>query len=223
MSNQSTKVLVLIASLSLAISACSTVTATEPGQSPTMADAVESTPTPTPTVATPTIENVRQQVYLSHNPDLSGNVGAGGEIYHLEVVGDRTNNNTSQAFLTFELSGLPSGITITDAALEFRDLVINGDPFQDLGCLRVYVDRFGEVGSGDYVVAASDDYFFQWCTEEQLAGQPVIEALAGLLEQALDTTTFQIRLQFERTSDGDGRVDAIEILEAVIMVEYLSP
>jgi hypothetical protein len=160
---------------------------------------------------------------LNHNPDLSGNIGSGGEIYHLEVVGDRSYNVTSQAFLTFVISDLPPGAIVTQAVMDLSDHIINGFPFRDLGCLRAYVDRFGDVDSVDYKVRSTGEYFFQWCDEDALAEPQFVEALMGLLPPQDDPTTFQIRLQFERTSDDDGRIDAIEVYDAVIVIDYLMP
>jgi hypothetical protein len=211
----------LIASLGLAISACSTRTATEPAEPSSTTEVVEP-PTITPqTLTTSTIEPVVQRVFLAHNPDLSGNIGSGGEIFHLEIVGDRSNNVTSQAFLTFELSGLPQGATLTHVGFDFSASIVNGHPFQDLGCLQVYVDPFGEVDSVDYVVSPSNDFFLEMCEEEQLLEYQTADQWMNQLVPADDAAILQIRMQFEDTSDNDGIVDAIEILSAILLIEYL--
>jgi hypothetical protein len=101
----------LIASFTLAISSCLTTTSTASSETDFTALETMTIDASTQTVATQTAtptEPPIQQLILNHNPDLSGNIGSGGEIYHLEVVGDRTNNSTSQAFLTFELPDLRS-------------------------------------------------------------------------------------------------------------------
>ena len=216
----------LIASFTLAISACLDAPPTAASELMPTAFETAVSDTPTQTVdtqpASPTEATV-QNLILNHNPDLSGNIGSGGEIYHLEVVGDRTNNITSQAFLTFELPDLPFGATIMEVGLDLSDYVINGDPFEDLGCLRAYVDRFDEVDSVDYVVSASNDFFFQWCNESELIEQHRVQALIEMLPPEDDPTSFQVRLQFENTSDEDGRVDALEILNALLHIVFIEP
>jgi hypothetical protein len=210
----------LIASIMLAISACLSQEAAETQPQATTALRSKAEATLLPEATSMHTQPVIQHLILNHDAELSGNIGSGGEIYHLEVAGDRTNNVTSQAFLTFVLSDLPPGAIVTQAAMDLSDHIVNGYPFRDLGCLQAYVDRFGEVDSIDYKVQPTGDFFFQWCDQESLAERQFAEALMGLLPPDDDPTTFQIRLQFERTSDEDGRVDAIEVYNALILIDY---
>jgi len=62
-------------------------------------------------------------------------------------VGDRGTDEAIQAFLSFDISGIPAGATIKSASLDLSTGDELGDPFGGLGLMRVYNDQYGNLGA----------------------------------------------------------------------------
>ena len=66
-------------------------------------------------------------------------------------VGDDNNNVSLQGFVTFDISDIPDDADIDSVKVDLSDYSSPfGTPFEDLGCLRVYVDNYGTLDGGDY-------------------------------------------------------------------------
>lgn len=140
-----------------------------------------------------------------HTP--RGFQGQGNGIF----VGDNLNRGFPngdgvQAFISFDISGLPAG-AINSAQLSSRFLRVNGQPFTDLGPIRLEQTEFSRFSSALWnnraeaeqgcVLAISPDQTSAGCD------------LTGPLQQALQNglQLLQFRLRFERISDSDGQPD----------------
>ena len=88
------------------------------------------------------IEPIPLLPLLFHQPDasLSGSMTSSGTMYSsgTYTAGDQNGNLQVKGFLSFDITGIPAGATITSATLGLSDSsVLGGDPFATLGNLRV--------------------------------------------------------------------------------------
>ncbi|MFV2001975.1 MAG: hypothetical protein ACC619_03235, partial [Paracoccaceae bacterium] len=140
-----------------------------------------------------------------HTP--RGFQGQGNGIF----VGDNLNRSFPngdgvQAFISFDISGLPAG-TIKSARLSSRFLRVNGEPFTDLGPIRLEQTEFSRFSSALWnspaqpglgcVLAISPD--------QTSAGCDLTAAVQGALADGRQL--LQFRLRFEKISDADNRPD----------------
>jgi hypothetical protein len=142
-------------------------------------------------------------------------------------VGDDNNDIGIQGFITFDISVLPEDAMIKSVDVDFSDHdTTYGDPFGDLGCLRAYVDDFGNLGGGDYFIGTPIGPVSRWCDIDELdevtSGEDYIEPL----EDRLGEDYFQIRLQFkDEETDNDGENDMVRWRAGhlpVLIVDYYS-
>lgn len=157
----------------------------------------------------------------------SGLVTSGGGVNPLTVAaGDSMTNQGAEAFLSFNISGVPAGSTIQGASLKlFGGGNVRGNPFASLGCMRAYVHNYGVVDAGDFVAPGATGAFAQWCTGAELVTAVSNEYVVMAVQTAVGSARFQIRLQFRDTlTDGDGNIDDILILAPVsLTVTYTAP
>ena len=67
----------------------------------------------------------------------SGSVGSDGTIYPGDInVGDSVDNYSIQAFLSYDISSIPSNATIIEVKDNFKSYAIGGNPFGNLGVLN---------------------------------------------------------------------------------------
>jgi hypothetical protein len=182
---------------------------------PTVTDTPEPTVTDTPE---PTIEEVTLA------PSSVGNVvdqiGVSGGCY----VGDTALELGQQCFVTFDLSAIPDSAVIEEAGLYYPSPTETGNPFRDLGDVQVYHDNYGTLDKGDYTSDAdstrrihtalkSRDYFDHLVKLNQRGFETLQDSLAS--------DRFQIRLQFDQETDGDGKVDTISLTGIQLRISYL--
>ena len=81
-----------------------------------------------------------------------GHVLSSGQVLGPPNVGDSPENAGGEAFLSFDISGIPSNATITKVVTDFRDYDTVGDPFVlgNDGCVRAYVQDFGTLDAADF-------------------------------------------------------------------------
>lgn len=173
-------------------------------------------PTGTPTTHTPP--------YLAAE---SGLVTSGGAINNATVAaGDTSANEGTEAFLSFDLSGIPANATIQTAALKLiGGGNVRGNPFAALGCLRAYVHNFGTLDAGDFVAPGATGAFAQWCSAGELSTDYSGSTVIAAVQSAVGTARFRIRLQFrDALTDGDATIDDVLIIGPVVLtVTYAVP
>ena len=132
----------------------------------------------------------------------------GGESISLNGdvrVGDGKQNQGQQAFFSFDISGIPQGATIQEAALDLSNHTSVHDPFVTLELLGVYFVQYGALDTGDYVAG--------WPTGRaaSLSSSPTILNPIHNLQQLVNegAARFQVRLQFQGITDNDDQVDAL--------------
>ena len=186
-------------------------------------------PTPTPTntglilILTPIIV-VPFPTHITRNASESGSVRSGGSVLSVENVGDTTGDETSQAFLSFDISGIPAGSTITAVTVDFTDYDTLGDPFGDLGCLRGYVDNYGNLDSSDYFGGSPLGAIVRWCNASQLSTAGPDPDVVSALQSRVGSSRFQMRMQFNQTdTDSDGAADMVRLGDVKLVVSYTAP
>jgi len=144
------------------------------------------------------------------------------------IAGDFANNLSVQGFMSFDISSIPSGATITDVTVNFSNYyVVNGDPFNDLGCLRVYVQDYGTLDSGDYFGGQPLGAILRYCNAGQIIAESDPDALTAL-QAKVGSSRFQLRLQFNETmtdnnSDDDYIAWKTMPNEPELIVTYILP
>lgn len=187
-------------------------------------------PTETPLV----IITINPGITLVFNPTVDvnyesrGMIEAGTDVRtNANNVGDTSANNGLQGFLTFDVSGIPDGATILSARLATVSADTLGEPFNDLGYLRVYADNYGNLGLGDYtpppvtgaIIRFSSFSKMKNDTAEQTFNSGGISALQG----SLGSDKFQIRLQFNnQETNNDGEADVVRATYKLV-VTYQNP
>ncbi|MCJ7434746.1 MAG: NBR1-Ig-like domain-containing protein [Anaerolineales bacterium] len=187
---------------------------------------VQAAAPPPPTTAVPPPPS-SHTVNLAYMSGESGLVLDNGSSNLLTVAaGDSTSNKGVEAFLSFDISGVPAGSTIQNASLLLKGgSQVRGDPFATLGCLRAYVQNYGTVDASDFVPVGALSSITRWCNTSELETPYSDAGFISAVQGAVGSSRFQIRLQFKDTlTDSDGTIDDVLILAPVTLtVTYLAP
>ena len=171
--------------------------------------------------STPTTLNIP---YLASE---SGLVLSGGATNTLTVAaGDSSTNEGVEAFLSFDMTGIPSNATIQTATLKLiGGGNVRSNPFATLGCLRAYLHNYGTVDPSDFVAPGATGAFAQWCSAGEVSGDFSNSSLVSVVQASVGTGRFRFRLQFRDVlSDGDGTIDDVLIISPVTLtVTYTVP
>lgn len=173
------------------------------------------------------VESAPVSLDLPYLPSESGLVTSGGGLNALTVAaGDSVSNQGVEAFLSFDISGVPAGATIQTASLRLiGGGQVRGDPFGGLGCMRAYVHNYGVVDVGDFTPPGAPGGFASWCSAAEVSSPFTGNALILAVQSRVGSTRFQIRLQFrDALTDGDGVIDDVLIIAPVFLtVTYTAP
>jgi len=168
-----------------------------------------------------------EQVTLYSIGSESGYVLENGTVkMGLVHVGDRNSNNGSQAFISFNISGIPSDATIIEVTINFSDYDKLGTPFGSLNCLHAYAHNYETLGPEDYKDPGAANSLMRWCNTNELNAGTVEEDLKDRLQSELIGSRLQLRLQFkDKHDDGDNNADLIRFSKynMMLIVKYTSP
>lgn len=153
------------------------------------------TPTPTPKIITKT---------LSSDSSLDGFQSSnGGGNKGLDIRAGRNVNLVTRGFVSFDLSSIPDGATVTKATLRLYQTKIIGDPYGAGGALKIDHLNFGNsLENADYALAALLANF------STLTNNAVVEWKDGdVTEQVKDDlndnrTRSQFRIHFTTENTG---------------------
>jgi hypothetical protein len=152
-----------------------------------------------------------------------GHVLSNGGVLGPPNVGDSNDGTTRQAFLSFDISSIPSTATITKVVADLRNYDTLGDPFilGDDGCIRAYVQDYGTLDSTDYFVGDPASPVGRWCSAAELDAAVEIPELKSALQPKLGSSRFQLRVQFRPPlSNGDSVGDVIRFGDVKLVVTY---
>lgn len=156
--------------------------------------------------------------------DREGSVRSDGSTNPNPNTGDTEGNLGSQAFVSFDLSGIPNGATIIEVSVDFRDYDTLGDPFGSLGCLRAYRGNFFDLGGGDYESGSPLGALVRWCDTDDLDVQSIEGEMNDEVQDALAADVIELRLQFnEHETDSDGVADMVRFGDVELIIIYEAP
>ncbi len=193
------------------------------------------TPTPVPPTAVPPTETpfptfppmtLQPQPTLNFIPTLPpailseelsyssrGQVYADGSVIEgVSNCGDTSDNLGLEGFVTYDLHGLPAGITVLSAYFYWPNYDTLGSPFTDLGCMRAYLQDYGTLDEGDYVHPPVLGAVARYCSTTEIDNASTQQLESNVLDTIAARAgngIIQFRFQFnERETNGDGGSDA---------------
>lgn len=157
-------------------------------------------------------------------PVDNGSVRSNGTINANPNTGDTDSNAGSQAFVSFDISGIPAGSTIKTVRVDFSDYDTLSQPFSSLGCLRAYQGTFFPLDASDYFSGSPLGALLRWCDTTELSSNFLDDDVKAALQSALGASRFELRLQFnEKQTDNDGTADMVRFGDVELIVTYTKP
>jgi hypothetical protein len=130
---------------------------------------------------------------------------------------------TSEAFLSFDISGIPTKALITEVKINFKDYTLTGDPFKNLGVLNGYFINYGSsLEPADYVSGFPSGNNIDWGSISPLNTLEASPELKTALQNKVGTDRLQIRLQFAGSNNDSDR-DSITFNNPSLIVTYTKP
>lgn len=134
-------------------------------------------------------------------------------------VGDNASDNGIQGFVQFNISSIPDDATIDKVTVNFSGYTLEGDPFGELGSLRVYNGSFFPIDSGD--LDSGNGPIARFDTAGDLSTTYASADIATALQNTLGDGTFELRFSFNQTeTNSDGVNDRISLGALTLTVEY---
>jgi predicted small secreted protein len=154
----------------------------------------------------------------------SGQVTKSTFISGNRTVGDNAADDSSQAFLSFNISAIPADAVITKVVIDLGTFTDTGSPFAGLGALFIYKDDYGSLDASDYVNSTpSSGRLIAWSSISSL-GNPVSDQdMVNALQTKVGSSRFKLRLQFNKETDSDGALDIITFGPPKLEVTYYTP
>lgn len=185
-------------------------------------------PSPTKTATLPALPPpaVAATVDVPMVAGQSGMVESDGTVLSVTNAGDSDSNVSLQAFVSFDISGIPSGVTISDVKFNFSNYDTLGNPFGGLGCLRMYQQDYGSLDAGDYFGGSPLGAYGRWCSTGELNSVTAGSSdLVALFQGALGNPRIRFRFQFnEHATNSNGSADAVRLGSGIkFIVSYHSP
>ena len=139
------------------------------------------------------------------------------------IVGDYEMNFGYNAFISFDLSNIPNGATISNALLEMPAFDVSGNPFRDLGCIRFYIGNYFPVTEMDVSFPNNNNSARVCSLAEAMSFNVNVIDLIQFLETGRDIIEFKAVFNSQQ-SDFDGAKDYIHagnrIYDAKLIIEY---
>lgn len=143
----------------------------------------------------------------------------GQKVYHGNPwLGDDRDNYARQGFASFDISSIPREATIVSAQLNLSgSLVFSGHPFEDLGNFQIIPTPYGTLDASDFSRAGSSGNIYNGGPPG-----PSLDVTRSVREwHAAGRELYQIRMQFDRETDGDRASDLLEYsLGTSLRVDY---
>jgi hypothetical protein len=154
----------------------------------------------------------------------SGAIRSDGTVISGEiVVGDTTENISIQAFISYDISGIPSNAILVDVKNKYNPYTSGGDPFGKLGVLNGYSQNFTiPLVAGNYVTGFPSGNIVDWGALTTLDNTESQVALLQVLQAKLGTSRFKIRLQFAGTNN-DNVADYVRFANPNLIITYNTP
>ncbi len=163
-------------------------------------------------------------VTLNPLPGESGTIRADGGPWPDYTAGESNADitKTVQAFLSYDISSIPSNATITEVKIDFTNYAVTGNPF-GLSVLNGYVTNYGPtLEAADFVAGFPAGNTIDWGSTAALNIIEVSPDLKTPLQSKVGTSRLQLRLQFAG-SNLDAVKDRITFTNPSLIVKYTTP
>lgn len=164
-----------------------------PEGSPTTTPKPTKTPTPTPT-ATVSVTTKTINSTASLDGWRSSNNG-GNKTWYIEI--GRNTTLTSRGYVSFDLSSLPSGATITSATLRMYQTEVVGTPYSGNSLIIDHVDYGDSLGSEDYALSPLESAFGTLTSNPNVEWKDLSVTNQVKNDVANGRTRSQFRLRFQ--------------------------
>lgn len=129
---------------------------------------------------------------------------------------------TCEAFLSYNISGIPANATIIEVKFDFTSYTIIGNPFTNLGVLNAYTTNYGAtLEPGDFVSDFPPGNIADWGSSGALDNKEISPELKSWLQSLVGTSRLQLRLQFAAANGGT--MDRITFNNPSLIVTYTTP
>jgi len=152
----------------------------------------------------------------------SGAAKSDGSLLPYENIGDDSGNVTYQGFLSFDVSTIPLDATILEVKIDFDDYDQLGDPFNDLSCLRLYPDNYGDLDAGDYTPGSVMGALVRWCSALELNETSIEGDLIDAIQDRIGHERAKFRIHFNTVpTNNDGGTDMVRFGDGIrLIVKY---
>lgn len=153
----------------------------------------------------------------------SGSVRSNGSVLGPRNVGDTPDNVSSQAFWSFNISGIPAGSVVTNVTFNLTGYDTLGSPFGTLGCLYLYKQDYGSLDAGDFVVGLPGGAMIRICGTGGLGSAVADNDFVTAVQSKIGSSRFQMRAQFETAVSANGVGDMVRFPPIQMTVTYYTP
>jgi len=129
---------------------------------------------------------------------------------------------TTEAFLSYDISSIPTNAIITEVKIDFTAFTTEGSPF-GLGALNAYLADYGlTLEPSDFVAGYPPGRIMNWGSTTALSIIVPSPELKSNLQLKLGTPRLQLRLQFPGPN-GDAVKDKITLTNPRLIITYTTP
>lgn len=159
-------------------------------------------PTPTPKATLTPTPDIKTKI-LPSSAALDGfRASNNGGNNTLEIRAGRNTNLVERGFVSFNLSDIPSGVTIKEATLRLYQETIIGDPYGVGGALKIDHLTYGDsLDSSDYGLAALSSSFATLTSNaaKEWKDADVTDMVRDDISNARSTSQYRLHFQIETT------------------------
>lgn len=180
---------------------------------------VQSSATATPTS---TLPPAIAQAILTSLAGESGQVRSDGTVLTPPNTGDTDTNVVAEAFVSFNMSAIPAGATITKVVVDFSSYDVLGNPWNlGDGCVRAYAQNYGSPDAGDFFPGDPTSAVTRWCGAGELSSIFEDAGMKAAVQSAVGTSRLQLRLQFRApTTNSNAVADMVRFGTLKLTVTY---
>jgi hypothetical protein len=153
----------------------------------------------------------------------SGSVLSNGVVAAARNAGDTLADVSTQAFFSFDVSGIPADATVVEVEADFSNFSQLGTPFEDLGCLDLFDHPYGTLDGTDYFSGTPSSRLIRWCTSGSMTQPKIDDDMVTAVQANLGSNRFQIRLQFQTAISTDNEDDMVQFGLPVLKITYYEP
>lgn len=176
-----------------------------------------------PATATNTLPPAVAQVVLTSIGGEGGQVRSDGTVLNPPNTGDLDSNVVAEAFVSFDMTSIPAGATITKVVVDFSTYDTLGNPWSlgNDGCLRAYIQNYGTLDAGDFFAGDPLSAAIRWCGAAELSSVFEDTGMKSVIQSAVGSSRLQLRIQFRTpTTNNNGVADMVRFGTVKLTVTY---